>query len=126
MPERTVTSWKQQDGHLEPAVSDGVVRIQPYTEKIVETTFVPAGERYDPASHAVVLKPAIALSATAGAVREQPDGLQYDLGTLTVHVRKAPFGLSYSYRGKPLTAENMAMRSPDKASASISRWRPMK
>jgi hypothetical protein len=80
--DRHLISWSQHDGRLDLTVSDGVVRIQPYTDKIVETTFVPAGERVDPVSHAVVLKPA-ALPARA-AVREHDGGLEFDLGALGV------------------------------------------
>ncbi|KQV49590.1 TIM-barrel domain-containing protein [Massilia sp. Root335] len=101
--DRHLISWSQHDGRLDLTVSDGVVRIQPYTDKIVETTFVPAGERFDPVSHAVVLKPA-ALPARA-AVRERDGGLEFDLGALGVTVRRAPFAISYTYRGQPLTAE---------------------
>lgn len=101
--ERTLNSWKQHDGGIDLTVSDGVYRIRPYTGNIVEASFVPAGERFDPTSHAVVLKPAALPSRTA--VREQADGLQFDLGALGVHVKRAPFALSYTYRGKPLTAE---------------------
>lgn len=101
--ERKLISWKQQKDHLELAVSDGVYRIRPYSDKIVETSFIPAGERFDPASHAVVMQPAA--PAARAMVREQAGGLQFDLGALSVEVRRAPFGLAYAYRGKPLTAE---------------------
>ena len=41
--------------------SDGRYVIKPYSAAIVETTFIPAGEAFDPASHAVVLAPAVKL-----------------------------------------------------------------
>jgi len=38
-------------------VSDGIYKIVPYTETILETTFIPTGEKEKKESHAVVLEP---------------------------------------------------------------------
>ena len=42
---------------LELKTSDGMYLIQPYTDQIIETSFVPNGEKFNTNSHAVVLKP---------------------------------------------------------------------
>lgn len=87
--------------HLEIVTSDGAYLIRPYSAQIMETSFIPRGETHDPKSHAVVMPPA-AIKATFSA-----DGQRIDYATagLAVVVTKAPFQISYVYKGKTLTAE---------------------
>ena len=67
---RIFASATLHGGYLEVRASDGVYLIKPYTRSIIETTFVPDGEKIDPASHAVVLAPA-AVSTTYSAKAQQ-------------------------------------------------------
>ena len=48
-------NWK--NNVLEIKVSDGLYLIEPYSEKIIATTFVPKSETYNPESHAVIKNP---------------------------------------------------------------------
>ena len=55
--DRKFVSVIQKNATVEIKTNDGVYQIKPYSEKIVETTFIPNGEAYNPNSHAVVLNP---------------------------------------------------------------------
>ena len=99
---RKYVGYKALPDHLEIQTSDGVYLIKPYTAKVVETSFIPQGEQFDPASHAVVEKP----QAVKGALKDGPGGIDYSSGNgIVVHVGKAPFSLAYLYHGKPVIAE---------------------
>jgi alpha-glucosidase (family GH31 glycosyl hydrolase) len=99
--DRAYLGYRNDNGTLDIAVSDGRYLIRPYDANIVETSFVPRGETFDPASHAVVLAPG-QVKATVqdadGRIRLVTDGI-------TVTVEKSPFRISYAYKGKPLVAE---------------------
>ncbi|WP_432380416.1 TIM-barrel domain-containing protein [Duganella sp. P38] len=91
----------ERDGHLEVRTSDGTYLIKPYSAGIVETTFVPAGESADPASHAVVLAPA----AVRTSLRQTGGSIEYATPGIKVTITKSPFRIAYAYKGKPLVAE---------------------
>jgi alpha-glucosidase (family GH31 glycosyl hydrolase) len=90
------------------ATSDGRYLIRPYAANIVETTFVPAAEegregsasKQQP-SHAVILAP----GQVPVQVKEDGDRIVLATEGITVTVEKAPFRISYSYKGRPLVAE---------------------
>ncbi|MBQ5963841.1 TIM-barrel domain-containing protein [Massilia sp. ZL223] len=86
---------------LEIATNDGRYLIRPYAANIVETTFVPKGERADSASHAVVLAPA----PIAATLKDEGGRITYATEGISVTVDKQPFRISYAYKGKPLVAE---------------------
>ena len=99
--QRTLESVAKKNNVLEIRTSDGTYLVTPYSERIVETAFIPRGEQIDPRSHAVVLKP----SGVAAALREHADRIEYATAGIAVTISRAPFRLSYSYKGKPLVAE---------------------
>ncbi|WP_374360890.1 TIM-barrel domain-containing protein [Pseudoduganella danionis] len=99
--ERKFESASQRDGVLEVRTSDGLYLIKPYTANMVETTFVPHGEAADPASHAVVLAPAGIKTTLASKAHS----LEYTAGGMQVTITKAPFQISYAYKGRKLVAE---------------------
>ncbi|WP_333877800.1 TIM-barrel domain-containing protein [Flavobacterium sp.] len=92
-------SWK--NNLLEVKTSDGTYRIKPYSNKIIETSFVPNGEVFNPNSHAVIKTPEkvkATVSKTAGSVSlATPD--------LMVVINKSPFKITYSNHGKVLLSE---------------------
>ncbi|PCH73568.1 MAG: hypothetical protein COB98_10640, partial [Flavobacteriaceae bacterium] len=55
--ERIYESSKTASGTLFVYTNDGHYEITPYSNQIIETTFLPKGEAKSKASHAVVLKP---------------------------------------------------------------------
>ncbi|WP_296001267.1 TIM-barrel domain-containing protein [Rugamonas sp.] len=99
--ERIINSVAQRDGRLEVQTSDGIYLIKPYSSSIVETTFVPNGETADPASHAVVMAPA----AVPVTLTEKSASIEYTTGGIAVTITRAPFQIAYSYKGRPLIAE---------------------
>ena len=54
---RKYLSHEWKDNVLEIKTSDGTYFIQSYTDQIIETSFVPNGEKFNSNSHAVVLQP---------------------------------------------------------------------
>ncbi|MBA6153544.1 glycoside hydrolase family 31 protein [Gelidibacter maritimus] len=102
-PNRTFESINYDNNVLEVKVHDGVYKIIPYSERIVETTFIPNGETFNENSHAVVLKPE---TVESGLLKTDTS---FELKTpgISITVQKQPFQISYSYKGKPIISEKM-------------------
>jgi len=102
--DRHFVSAARNQNTLEITVSDGRYLIKPYSATVVETTFIPNGERFEPQSHAVVLAPA----ATA-TLNDRGAALDFTMDPartgITVHIEKQPFRISYIYQGRQLVAE---------------------
>lgn len=107
--ERQLAGLTRSQNTLEIATSDGRYLIKPYSSTIVETTFIPKGEGFDPASHAVILAP-VAVPTTF-----EDDGARITWATdgIAVVVDKKPFRISYLYKGKPLVAEKRGFGRQD-------------
>ncbi len=101
LAQRSLESVAQKAEQLEIRTSDGTYLVTPYSERIVETAFIPRGEQVDPRSHAVVLAP----SGVRATLREHADRIEYSTSGIAVTITRSPFRLSYSYKGKPLVAE---------------------
>jgi hypothetical protein len=100
-PGRTLQSAQLNGNQLEITTSDGHYVIKPYSSRIVETTFIPQGERFNPASHAVVLAP----GKDAATLKDADGKLEFATGGISVTVTKSPFRIAYAYKGKPLVVE---------------------
>lgn len=99
---RQLTGVTRNQNTLEIATNDGRYLIKPYSSTIVETTFIPKGEQFDPASHAVILAPV----QVAATLKDEGGRLTYAVdGGISVTVDKRPLRISYAYKGKPLVAE---------------------
>jgi oligosaccharide 4-alpha-D-glucosyltransferase len=99
--DRKLISYAQNPSQLEVKTNDGMYLIKPYSQKIIETSFVPAGERFNPLSHAVVLAP----SAVEAVVKDSADAIVYATPGIVVTISKSPFKIGYSYKGKELVSE---------------------
>jgi oligosaccharide 4-alpha-D-glucosyltransferase len=110
---RTFESAAINNGRLEVATSDGAYLIRAYSPQIMETSFVPKGEAFDPASHAVVLAPA----KEGAALKNDGKQLVYETGGITVTITKSPFRIAYAYKGRPLVAEKHGYFKKDGAEA---------
>jgi oligosaccharide 4-alpha-D-glucosyltransferase len=99
--ERKFISYKQNPLNLEVNVSDGTYRIVFYTTDIVETTFLPKGENFNPESHAVVLAP----NAITPNLKDAKSTLKYMTSGITVEITKSPLQITYHYKGKELLSE---------------------
>jgi oligosaccharide 4-alpha-D-glucosyltransferase len=98
---RSVQSFVHQNSYLEVTTNDGKYLIKPYSDKIVETSFIPEGDIFNPVSHAVVLVPA----AIKTSVKETDASIDYATPGLLVRITKSPFQISYLYKGKLLISE---------------------
>lgn len=94
-------AFLNSNGFVEVVVNDGRYRIQSYSKKIVETTFIPNGEKFNPTSHAVVLKPA----AVNLEFKEYATKSVLKTNGIAVIIQKSPFQISYSYKGKQIISE---------------------
>ncbi|MFL2623439.1 MAG: TIM-barrel domain-containing protein [Flavobacteriaceae bacterium] len=86
---------------LKITVNDGVYRIVPYNNNIIETTFNPTGEIEKTESHAVILEPKdidISLKETANEV-------VLTTGEIVTKVQKSPFQIKYYHNNKLLISE---------------------
>lgn len=98
---RELESFSVDHGVFELRTNDGKYLIKPYSASIVETSFIPKGEEFNPHSDAVVLIPRsidVRLNNTA-------DTLEFATAGIVVTVTKSPFMISYSYHGRPLVSE---------------------
>ena len=99
--DRKFVSLSQKNAFVEIKTNDGVFQIKPYSAKIVETSFIPNGEAYNPNSHAVVLNP----ENLAFAVKENENTVELKTSGISVEIRKNPFQILYFYKNKPLISE---------------------
>ncbi len=100
-PNRQYYSHVQLSNALEVQTNDGTYFIKPYSQYILETSFVPKGERLDNDSHAVVLRP----STIRVSVKETKNTIEYKTAGISAVIQKSPFKISYSFEGKELTSE---------------------
>lgn len=98
---RKFESYKVVQNTLEIKTSDGQYFIKPYSEKIVETTFLPTGEKMNSNSHAVVLAPV----KSVFKVKQTQNELVFSSDGITVSIVKSPFQITYFYKNKELISE---------------------
>ncbi|MES2048477.1 MAG: TIM-barrel domain-containing protein [Pseudomonadota bacterium] len=106
---RTVESVTDKGSYLEINTNDGQYLIKPYSDKIIETTFIPKGEIFNPASHAVVMTP----TKVKASVKDTATSVDYATPGMAVHIVKTPFQISYTYKGKPLISEKTGYAKKD-------------
>ncbi|MES2410584.1 MAG: TIM-barrel domain-containing protein [Bacteroidota bacterium] len=92
-------SWK--NNVLEIKTSNGFYLIKPYSDKIVETSFIPNGETFNPTSQAVVKTP----EKGWGSFTKTDNSLTLLTKGITVVINKSPFKITYSNHGKVLLSE---------------------
>jgi oligosaccharide 4-alpha-D-glucosyltransferase len=90
-------------GQLEIVVNDGVYKIVPYTNEVIETSFIPNGEVYNSFSYAVVQKP----QRVKTQLKETGADITLSTKGISVTIHKSPFQISYAYQGKELISEQI-------------------
>ena len=86
---------------LEIKTNDGSYLIKPYSDKIVETSFIPNGETFNPISEGVVLNPKNAnFKFTEGQ-----NALMLSSDNIVVLINKKTFQISYSNKGEIFFSE---------------------
>jgi oligosaccharide 4-alpha-D-glucosyltransferase len=98
---RKFESFKKVNNALEIKTSDGLYIIKAYSDKIVETSFIPKGETYNPNSEAVVLVPKKGIAKVSG----NQNTLKFSTSGIVVSIQKSPFQISYFHQQKLLFSE---------------------
>ena len=101
--DRKYLSHQLNENVLEIKTSDGRYFIQFYTDKIIETTFVPEKEKFNSISHAVVLKP----NTNGFQFKQSTDYLEIKTSSLEVQIVKSPFQIYYYKNGTLLLSEKL-------------------
>jgi len=81
--------------------NDGIYLIKPYSAKIIEISFIPTGEKFNPNSHAVVLNP----NFRDFSVSNNQSSVVLKTKGILVKITKRPFQISYYYKNKELISE---------------------
>ena len=98
-----------EDNTLEISVNDGIYKIVPYTNNIIETTFIPYGDDENKKSHAVILKP----NNLETSFDEDLNQIILKTEGVTVKVKKSPFQINYYYKNKFLISEAQGYKKLD-------------
>jgi len=116
-------SWK--NNILEIKTSDGSYLIKPYSDKIVETSFIPNGDlnnselakqTFNPTSHAVVKAPEKGWASFA----KTDNSLTLLTKGITVVINKSPFKITYSNQGKVLLSEKLGYTKVNDSTETLS------
>lgn len=97
------------DRFIEIPRTNGRYIIKLYSEKIIETSFIPKGETFNPASHAVVLE----TKGIQAQVLETETSIVYGANGIKAHITKEPFHIAYTYKGKELISEKKGYTKTD-------------
>jgi oligosaccharide 4-alpha-D-glucosyltransferase len=106
---RKYKSHKWQDNYLKVSVTDGDYYFKMYSNKIIETSFVPKGESINPISHTVVFD-------NREFNTNKTESKKYlELGTnaLTVHINKSPFSIAYFKNNTEILSEKNGYTKKD-------------
>ncbi|TCI94944.1 glycoside hydrolase family 31 protein [Tenacibaculum sp. M341] len=94
-----------KDGEfLEVKTNDGAYMFNFYSPEIIETKFVPTGETYKSASHALVGFENFE-ECKSIKFKETSNQCYFTSCGISVTIQKAPFKISYSYKGTPIISE---------------------
>lgn len=117
-PIRKFESVEKTHFAFEVKVTDGTYQFLFYNSEILETSFVPNGEKLKPLSHAVVMKPEemkFGLSMhgdlvsggekVINEVKENETNVQIITDGIKVYIEKEPFQILYTYKDQPITSE---------------------
>ncbi len=101
-PQRVFEDFRLVNGQtLELQVSDGIYKIIPYSDDIIETTFIPTGQVHPDKSHAVVMPP----NELQVNIKNNDSILNLETHGMLVQITKSPFKIDYFYHSKPLISE---------------------
>jgi oligosaccharide 4-alpha-D-glucosyltransferase len=91
-PNRKYEKCTLKEGVLTINTSDGDYLMKIISEKIIETSFIPKGEKFNSISHAVVLDS----KKTISNLKENKNSVTFSTPKVIVSVEKNPFKISYS------------------------------
>ena len=81
-------------------VNDGYYLIRPFSTHVIETSFIPNGERLKPESHTVILEP----NTSKFEISENEQDIRLKTnGDVYVTITKSPFQITYYYKDQRIT-----------------------
>lgn len=92
--------FKNKGDYIEVYKDNGTYIFKPYSDYIIETSFVPEGEVLKNESHAVILTSGIKADIT-----EEANRITYATNGIAVEITKEPFDVTYTYKGKEIISE---------------------
>ncbi|QYJ68662.1 glycoside hydrolase family 31 protein [Flavobacterium litorale] len=98
---RKLQGTQRFENRIALTTNDGRYIIKPYSENIVQTSFIPNGEEIDRNSHAVVMEP----QEVKTSYKESNDKITYTTKGIEIVIDKSPFKISYYYKNKLLLSE---------------------
>jgi len=98
------------DSVVKLQTNDGWYRIKPYSSKIIETSFIPNGETFNPHSDAVVFKP----KEKSFKVLENNQNITISTTGIKAIITKIPFQIHYYYKNNFLISERKGYEKTDK------------
>ncbi|MBP2832723.1 DUF5110 domain-containing protein [Aquimarina sp. U1-2] len=99
--EGSYQGFTRKDGYLEVYKDNGKYIIKAYSDRIMETSFIPKGETYDQKSHAVTSS-----ESKKAKLKEDSHTITYATAGIVVCITKKPFQIHYFYKNKALISEN--------------------
>jgi len=106
---RKFENFKKTNNSLEVSTSDGTYIFKAYSDKIIETSFVPEGQSFDPISHAVILTP----KSGFAKIKSDKNNIHFVTNGIDVSIQKSPFKIAYSYKTKELLSEKNGYTKKD-------------
>jgi alpha-glucosidase (family GH31 glycosyl hydrolase) len=100
---RQFISAEKSSNGFKVNVSDGTYYFSAWSGKIVETTFIPNGQKHLVTSHAVVAQvdsDILQMDSSSGVIH------LFTLDDLIIDIQKKPFQISYKYKNKSVISEN--------------------
>ena len=91
-PTRTYVGTQSSTSSIQIEVSDGIYQFKVLSDAIIETSFIPKGEKFNPESHATVLNQHLAQFVASETANE----VQLGTSSLKVIVTKQPFEIRYT------------------------------
>lgn len=113
---RKFLSVKNNKTHYTIETSDGSYQIRFYSQKTVETTFIPKGETYNPNSHAVIKTP----EKVKATVAKTSNSVSLSTKDLMVVINKSPFRVTYSSKGKVVLSEKSGYTKVNDSTQTLS------
>lgn len=107
---RKFVSLSSNKSFVKVKTNDGWYRILPYSNHIIETSFIPNNETYNPHSDAVVLKP----KNSSFKVVENKQNITITTKGIKAIITKYPFQISYYYKNDFLISERKGYEKTNK------------
>lgn len=109
--QRNYLSFDSNHTTIKITTNDGFYLIKPYSDKIVETSFIPNGETFNPQSHAVVLNP----NGIKFSIKEKANQIELSTSGIMVNITKNPFQITYYYKNTELISERKGYLKTEKS-----------